>query len=99
MDEDVQLPVPQIRTRFFPASPIYVAAKTVHQVHPRGGAFGTRMIWIRVNPMLKRVHGRNPRKHADDAFEMDAARALRVGGGIKFLDELVAEQFHAHGSD
>ena len=49
--------------------------------------------------MLERVHRRNPRKNADDAFEMDAPRAVRVGGGIKFLDEFVAEQFHAHGGD
>ena len=54
---------------------------------------------MRVNPVLEGVHRRNPRKNADDAFEMDAAGAVRVGGGIKFLDEFVAEQFHAHRGD
>ena len=54
---------------------------------------------MRVNPVLERVHRRNPREHPDDAFQVDAPGAVGVAGGIKFLDELVAEQFHAHGGD
>ncbi len=91
--------MPQIRARVFVTAPIHVAAKTVHQVQPRLPALGARVAGMRINPMLKRIHGRDPGKNFHDAFQMLAPRAPGIVAGIKFFDEFVAEQFHAHGGD
>src|SRR5665213_2735920 len=52
MDENVQLPVPRMRTRFFKTSPINVAAEAVHQFQIRRLALGARVAGVRINCLL-----------------------------------------------
>ena len=54
---------------------------------------------MRVNPVLKGIDGGDPGKDLDNPFEMVAPGAAGVGGRVKRFKELVAQQFHAHGSD
>ena len=99
VQKDVELTVPEILPRRFVAGPVHIAAEAAHQPAPRRSALGARVTGMAVNPMLKSVHRGHPREEGDDAFEVRLARAVRVGGGVEFLEVLVAEEFHCHRGD
>jgi hypothetical protein len=74
--------MPQVRPHFLEAGPVHVAREPVHELIPRGGTFGAAVPRMRVDPVLKRIHRRDPAQHADDAFQMraPAARLPSAGG-------------------
>src|SRR5437879_6253474 len=54
---------------------------------------------MRVKPMLKRIHGRDPGKsESDDLLEMSFAGPIGFRFSIKLLEKFVSKEFHAHRS-
>src|SRR6185437_3996878 len=96
MQENMELAVPKISTALVVAAPVDVAPETVHQFEPCHSARGAGAAGMRVHPVLKRVHGGDPGENSNDALEMRAAGAIGIAAGIEFLEEFIAQKFHAH---
>ena len=85
MEEDVELAVPKICTGRFVAGPIHIAAESLHQLEPCSGTLGSSVVGVGVKPMLKSIHGRNPRQNRNDLFQVCSPGPVRIGRAVKNL--------------
>ena len=99
IQEDVELAVPKVAAGVFVAGPIDFGAEAFHQAVPGGFSLRAGVVGVGVYPVLKGVHGGDPWKDFDDAFEVFAAGAFGVVRFIEGFKVFVAEEFHAHGGD
>ena len=79
--------------------PIDASTEAIAQFIPEGVALITCVFGMRVNPMLKGVHGGNPGKEPDNTLQMRAPRPDCILLTIEFPKVLVADQFHTHRSN
>src|SRR5215813_3453953 len=95
----MQLSVPAGSVGQLEAGPIFQTAEAFMQAEPVASSVLCRMFWMRIDPVLERIDASNPRKDVDDSLEMLSLRPFQIFAvGVKFLEVLASEQFHAHGS-
>src|SRR6476620_6778713 len=99
MNEDVQLAMPEMGANVIVPGPVDGTAKSFHQRLPRRSPLGASMARMSVDPMLKGIDSGDPREQLNHAFEMIAARPADFICFVELTQELIPEQFHAHGSN